>query len=330
MDADVSSVLDQVVSVLRDAPSMALAGHVTPDGDALGSMLAFRHLAAAAGHEVVASWPEPFVFGEHYRSVPGLDLAVPPSRFPAEPPVMLTFDCSSIARLNELAVPARWARDHGSLVVVDHHASNERFGSINLVDTSAAATAVVVREIARRMEWPLTYESACCLYTGLVTDTGRFQYEGTTPAVFALAEELCAFGLPIAQLSRELFEEHRFAYLQLASQALARAELDPVLRMVSTFVTIADRERFGVTYEEIEGLIDWVRTASEADVACVCKEADDGVRVSLRSVRSVDVGAIATRLGGGGHRLAAGFTMDAPVAEVLDAIKVLVREALGR
>ena len=141
---------------------------------------------------------------------------------------MLTFDCGSLNRLNELAKPATFARESGELIVIDHHTTNEYFGSINLIDSQAAATAVVVRELARRMDWALTREAAWCLYVALVADTGRFQYASTTASVFALAEELTSFDLPVSQISRELSEEHRFAYLQLAAKALGRAELDRI------------------------------------------------------------------------------------------------------
>lgn len=322
--ADYHAALLRAANIVREESELALACHVTPDGDALGSMLGFHHLAAANGRRCVSSWPAPFVAAPHYRSVPGLDLAIEPSRYPPSPDVMLTFDCGSLGRLKELGLPARKACDSGELIVIDHHASNDRYGTVNLIDTKAAATAVVVRELARVLGWELNREAAWCLYVGLVTDTGRFQYESTTTAVFALAEELSAFDLPVARLSRELFEEHRFNYLKLAARALARAELDAEHGLVSTWVPQSDQVELDVCYEEIEGLIDWIRTTSEAEVACVCKQAADGMRVSLRSLDKVDVGAIATALGGGGHRLAAGFTMNASVAEVIAAIKALL------
>src|SRR3954466_14623854 len=125
---------------------------------------------------------------------------------------MIKFDCGSLARLAELGAPAVNARE---LIVLDHHLSNDRYGTINVIDVDAAATAVVVRRLATRLGWDLTRDAAMCLYTGLVTDTGRFQYQSTTPEVFSLAEELSRFDLPIPALSRQLFEEHRLAYLKL-------------------------------------------------------------------------------------------------------------------
>jgi phosphoesterase RecJ-like protein len=319
--------LDAAVRAIHDADAVALACHVGPDGDALGSMLALHHLCLAYGKPSVASWPEPFTVAPHYRYLPGLDLATPPDQFPAAPELMLTFDCGSLDRLGALAYSAKAA---AQLVVVDHHASNDRFGTINVIDTEAAATAVLVRRLAEHLGWALNREAAICLYTGLVTDTGRFQYANTTPDVFALAEELSAFDLPIESMTRQLFEEHRFAYMQMMGACLARAQLDRDLRFVATWVTNFDLDGFDVTIDETEGLIDVVRRTAEADVACVCKETVDGIRVSLRSVtEDVDVSRVAQRFGGGGHRFAAGFTAPYPVTDVIADIKDALRELRG-
>ncbi|TML86584.1 MAG: bifunctional oligoribonuclease/PAP phosphatase NrnA [Actinobacteria bacterium] len=325
MGSDVmSSDVDAAASAIEACASIALACHVSPDGDALGSMLALHHLCLAAGKRSVASWPAPFTVAPHYAYLPGLDLTTKPADFPAEPDLMVTFDCGSLGRLGELAAPARAA---GALIVVDHHVTNDRYGSINLVDPAAAASAVVVRRLARRLGWALNRDAAICIYTGLVTDTGRFQYSNTTPEVFELAAELSTFDLPIASMSRQLFELHRFAYLQLVGVALDRAELDRELRLVVTWVTQADLDRFGVGLDETEGLIDLVRRTDEADVACVLKEMSDGTRVSLRSTTDVDVSAIASAFGGGGHRAAAGFTSDRPASELMTEIKAALAAA---
>lgn len=310
--------LNRAAEAISSARSLALACHVTPDGDALGSMLALHRLSLLAGKPSVASWPEPFVAAPHYSFIPGLDLATKPADFPAAPEVMVTFDCGSIDRLGELGDAARAA---ATLVVVDHHVTNHGYGTIDLIDPEAAASVVIVRRLLERLGWGLDHETAICLYTGLVCDTGRFQYDNTTPEVFELAAELARFDLPIGAISRQLFEEHRLAYIRLAASALARAELDPDRRFVATWVTADDLAENGVELEETEGLIDLVRRTSEADVSCVLKETPDGTRVSLRAVSGVDVGAIATSFGGGGHKASAGFNSAQSVPEVLDAIR---------
>ena len=318
-----ASELDRAAAAIDGAAALALACHVSPDGDALGSVLAMHELCRANGKPAVASWSEPFEVGPHYRFLPGLDLATKPGDFPTSPDLMMTFDCGALDRLGQLAEPARAARE---LVVVDHHASNDCFGTINLVDPEAAATAVVVRRLAQRLGWHLTRDAAVCLYTGLVTDTGRFQYSNTTTEVFELARELAEFELPIAAMSRQLFEEHRFAYLKLVADCLARAELDHDLRFVASWVTEDDLRSHDCILEEPEGLIDLVRRAAEAEVACVLKETPEGIRVSLRAATTTDVAALAARFGGGGHRYAAGFMVPGTIPEVLTALKAALAE----
>jgi len=310
--------LTRAAEVIANAERVTLVCHVNPDGDALGSTLALHHVLRAAGVSSVASFPMPFVVAPHYRDLPGLDLLTPPDQVDREPEVMVTFDCGDLARLGDLETNAKAA---GELIVVDHHASNARYGTINVIDMNAAASGVLVRRLVAELGLPLTRDAAICLYAALVCDTGRFQYESTTCAVFELAQELAAFDLPISQLSRTLFEEHRFAYLQLVADVLAGAVLVPEKHFVWAKVTQADLERRGVSFEEVEGLIDLVRRTREAEVSCVLKEAADGAwRVSLRSLGAVDVCRVAQAEGGGGHRFAAGFTSDDPADVVVQRI----------
>jgi bifunctional oligoribonuclease and PAP phosphatase NrnA len=320
--SDVTQSLERAASAISSASVVTLACHVNPDGDALGSMLGLFHVLRAAGRDVVASFPPPFIVAPHYRELPGLDLLTKPEDFPSEPDVMVTFDCGSLKRLGELEPCATAARE---LIVLDHHVSNTCYGTINVIDPDAAASGVLVRRLVEQLGLDLTDFAAVALYAALVCDTGRFQYDTTTPGVFDLASELVEFDVPVSRLSRMLFEEHRFAYLQLLSEALATAELDLERHFVWTAVTQDMLERHGVTLEEIEGLIDILRRTTEAEVTCVLKEEEDGsVRVSLRSLGDADVRAIAEAHGGGGHRFAAGFESTLGVREVA----ALIRDAL--
>ena len=317
-DLEVGAALELAASAIERASRVLLVCHVNPDGDALGSTLALHHVLRAAGVDSVASFPSPFVVAPHYRDLPGLDLLTPPELVDREPEVMATFDCGDLHRLGDLETTAKAA---GELIVVDHHASNSRYGTINVIDVNAAASGVLVRRLVAQLGLPLTRDAAICLYAALVCDTGRFQYESTTCSVFELAQELAAFDLPISELSRTLFEEHRFAYLQLVADVLGRAELVAEKKFVWAKVTQADLSRRGVTFEEVEGMIDLVRRTREAEVSCVLKEAPDGAwRVSLRSLGAVDVCRIAQQEGGGGHRFAAGFTSDDPAEAVVQRI----------
>lgn len=300
--------LRAAIAAIAAAEQVTLVCHVNPDGDALGSTLGLLHVLRAAGRDAAASFPNPFIIAPHYRELPGLDLLTPPGEVPSEPEVMVTFDCGSLDRLGDLEPNAKAARE---LVVIDHHISNTRYGSINVIDPDAAASGWIALQLVDGLGLPLNRDAAVCLYAALVCDTGRFQYDTTTPAVFDMARRLTEFDVPVATLSRSLFEEHRFAYLRLLGDALHNAELVREQRFVWTAVTQEMLERHGVEMEEIEGLIDILRRTSEAEVTCVLKEEADGtIRVSLRSLGDVDVRRVAEAHGGGGHRYAAGFSSE--------------------
>lgn len=325
MMTDEMTAFERAVELLGAADAPALACHVHPDGDALGSLLAMHLLCEAAGKHPVSSFPGPFEVAPHYRFLPGIDRLVPPDRFPAAPDLVVTFDVGSLERLGDLQPSAKAARE---LLVLDHHPDNERFGSTNLVQLDAAATAVVVRRLAGALEWPLTRDAALNLYVGLLTDTGRFQYPNTTPDVFVLAEELAGFDLPLADVTRELFEKHRFAYVRLAGLALARAQLFDEDHLVAAWLTEEELREHDVAFDETEGFIDLLRRTAEAEVVVALKEAPgEGLRVSLRSLGGIDVGAVATELGGGGHAFMAGFTSTTSIPETLAEVRAMVAAA---
>ena len=304
---------DRAVTLVRDARSVLLLGHVSPDGDALGSALAFGLALTSYDPDKVVEvsfGDDPFVIPANLKSLPGRSLLVPPSDVVTDPDVVVAFDASSADRLGNLRATAEKAPH---LVVVDHHASYDGFGDIPLVDTAAPATAVVVDEFIAKVGVALDVEIATCLYTGLVTDTGSFRYAGTTPSTHALAARLLETGIPFDEISRKLFDDAPFGYLRLLGNALSRATLDPDaargLGLIWTVVPASERAADQLAFDLVEPIIDVVRKASEAEVALVIKEDDGGeLRISLRSKGRVDVSRVASRLGGGGHLYAAGFT----------------------
>jgi phosphoesterase RecJ-like protein len=314
----------RALAAIDQAPRIALACHLGPDGDALGSLLALTIALRGVEKDVVASWgSDPFTIPPHYKYLPKLQLLSPPSKFPSAPALMITFDAGSFERLGSLEPHARAA---GTLLVVDHHVSNDRFGAINLVDPDAAASAVIVFELLRRMGVALDEDIASCLYTGVVTDTGRFQYRNTTPEVHRITAELLAAGAPHVEITQQIYNTHPVGYLRLAAAALDKLEVREDANMVWTWVTTDDLARARVGLEDIEALIDLVRTADVVDVAIVLKQQGDGrYRVSMRSKGATDVGAVATRFGGGGHALAAGFTSSNgdPRATIEDIVSAL-------
>ena len=315
------SLIEQASRAIGDARELALACHIGPDGDALGSMLGLGIAAQAAGKKVVASFGSPYVVPGNLSFLP-TDLLVAPDEFPKTPETMVVLDAGSPDRLGELAVNAKAA---ATVVVIDHHVTNQGFGDIALVDPVAAATGELVAEILDTLGWPITPEIATCLHTAIVTDTGRFQYTNTRPETLTLAARLVAAGAEPDEISRHVYEEAPFGYLKAAGAALSRAELDEELSLVTTFITQSDLTSAGIDWGDIDNLINTIRLAQEADSAVIAKVHDDGrIKVSMRSRGATDVGALAAELGGGGHRLAAGFTYNGDVSGALNEIRTRI------
>jgi phosphoesterase RecJ-like protein len=299
------------VALIDGVPDATLVCHVAPDGDALGSMLALARVLRARGVDVTCTWgDERWAVPSPYTWLPDIDTVVPPSRVPASPSLLVVLDTASRDRLGVLGALADAA---GSLLVIDHHAHNSGLDGVQLIDPSAAATAVVVEELCRRLVPRIDAETATLLYVGLVTDTGSFQHSVTTPAVHGVAGRLLAAGAQPDAVAQRLWGSRPFGFAHVLGAALSRLTLDQSAAggrgLVWTWTTNDDLTSAGLSLDEIEPVIEAVRATREADVAAVFKQDVDGTfRVSTRSRGGTDVGAVCAGLGGGGHRLAAGFT----------------------
>jgi phosphoesterase RecJ-like protein len=312
---------DKTVDALAAADEIVVAAHVNPDGDAIGSILAatlgLRKLRKRAwptwGDDVVAV---PF----NYAFLPGVSEIVQPGEVPSAG-TWLALDCGAADRLGSLEQRAMAA---GVLINVDHHAGNTEFGDLNVVVTTASSTAELVTYLLKDAGIELDTDIATCLYTGVVTDTGRFQYANSSPEVLRLAADLLTYGVPSTRVAQEVFESAPFGYLKLVGRVLDRAVLHEDVGFVYSWLDQKDLETTGVAIEATEKLIDEVRSTRSARVAAMFKEQPDGsYRVSLRSKGPTSVGAIARDNGGGGHELAAGFTapsVEDGVAIVLAAL----------
>jgi phosphoesterase RecJ-like protein len=255
--------------------------------------------------------------------LPGAEALVPPSAFPKDPAVMVTCDVASLDRLASLGAPAVRAT---TLIWIDHHATNEGLGTIPIIDPSASSTCELVYRLLKVLGGEIRVETAIPLYAGLVTDTGRFQYESVRPDTLRLAAELREFPFDHARLVQALYEDHGIEYLKLLGVVLERVRVEPDADLVWTYLTRADLDAADLEPGDADDLIDLVRTAREADVATILKQQRDGrFKVSLRSRGGHDVAAAAARFGGGGHRLASGFTSSQGLVATIESLK----EALG-
>lgn len=322
-------VWSAALAAIDAAGEVALACHVAPDGDALGSMLALGLALRARGVPVRCGFAGSPRVPATYAYLPGQELLVDEADFPAAPALLVTLDTSSVDRLAALAPSVAGA---GEVLVVDHHERGDGFGTIRLVDPRAAATAVVVEEFVRRLGVPVDADIATCIYTGLTTDTGSFKYVATTPAVHDLARRLLETGIAHDRVARAIWDTHPYGYVRLLGLACSRARLEPAeatgLGLVWTWTTAADLREHGLGIDEVEAVIDVVRTTAEAEVAVVVKEDVDGaLKVSTRSKGHVDVGAVCAALGGGGHRFAAGFTSTGDLTATLDRLRAALANA---
>jgi bifunctional oligoribonuclease and PAP phosphatase NrnA len=319
--------------LITAADEVALACHTDPDGDAIGSMLALQRFLKTRGKQVVASYGapardadnrQPMLVPPQYTFLPGLDELTPARAFPRQPELLIALDTGTPERLGTLREAAEAA---GHVIVFDHHASGSAFGDVRLVDGEAAATAVLVDELVRRMDGDLDREMATCLYVGLVTDTARFQHPSTTPEVMELGARLISYDIDHPRINRQVWDTHSFGYLKVLGRAMERAGLKPEVGLVWTCITQHDLDDLGITLAETEGLIDVLRAVEAAECTMVAKElADGGWRVSLRSKGTVDVGDVAARLGGGGHAFSAGFTASGTAYDIVERLVAVLGE----
>ncbi|MBT8203372.1 MAG: bifunctional oligoribonuclease/PAP phosphatase NrnA [Acidimicrobiia bacterium] len=322
MSPDLAPAFERAADLLRRTDTIAVSCHIKPDGDALGSAIGFARAAAAAGKEVVVSFGEPYELPRYFSMLP-MDLVIPPGEFPARPEVMVVFDAGDLARLGSLAENASAA---GTLIVIDHHVTNQGFGDINLIDGSAAASAILAHELLELLDWPIDEQAALGLLLALVTDTGRFQYSNTSARAFYVAAALVDAGAHPEQIGQMVYENAPFGFLAVAGAVQQRAQLEEELSLVWSELRVDDLTDAGVDPVESEGLIDYIRIAREADVAVLLTETAEGTKASLRSRATIDVGTLAASFGGGGHARAAGFTAEGPAAEVIEDVKEYLRE----
>ncbi|WP_374727382.1 DHH family phosphoesterase [Haloactinomyces albus] len=321
--------MHDAADLLARADDVTLLAHVNPDADALGSALALGMALRHRGATVRVSFGTPAEPPFSLRELDAEGIVVPADEVPATPPTLVVLDTGSLQRVGALAdrVEATVAAG-GDVVVIDHHVANTRFGTHHVIDESAEATVVIVLRLLDLLGVEMDLPIAHCLYAGLVTDTRSFRRAGT--ATHRMAMRLLEAGVDPETTTRQLMDTHPFGWLGMLSEVLSEARLEPEsargLGLVHATVRLAHSE--GLRGEELDSVIDVVRTTAEADVAAVLKEtAPDRWSVSLRSDGRIDVGWAASACGGGGHHLASGFTTEGSAEDLLAALRNALTEA---
>jgi phosphoesterase RecJ-like protein len=311
--------LERAASFIQSHQSFYLVAHQSPDGDTLGSCLALREALIALGKETKVVCPDRvpanLCFLEGAETVVGTDGIEDPKE------AVIYVDCADHKRTGALeqtlaAAPFQFC--------IDHHGTNPRTSKDGDWVEDVGATGELILKLIDELGVPLTHGIAVALYTAIATDTGNFAYSNTTPDSLRAAAKLLSCGIDLPELNRILFREMTLPKAKLIAYVLGKMELSADGRLNIVTVPGSVLSVLGATKEDCEGLIDHLRDVDTVEAACVLKEADGVVRVSMRSKRICDVAAIAKRFGGGGHVRAAGCTLALP----LDEAKRVMREAL--
>lgn len=310
----------RAAAAVESAETLAVCCHVNPDGDALGAMLGLGLFLRRRGKKVWMSWgSEDLKVPGQYGFLPGLNELARPQELPGDLDCFVAVDCGDAKRLELLGESFASAKVR---INIDHHLSNPSFGDVNLVDPTAASSSEVAYEFVKRLGGVPDKAEATAFYTGIVTDTGRFQYSSTSAQTLRDAAELREIGVDHEVVAEQVFETAAFSYLHALGTVLTRAKLED--GVVWTWMTPPDLGDLPI--DETEHFIDTLKIVKEARVAALLKQQEEGEwKVSLRSRGEVDVSAIAKSFGGGGHARAAGFsrkgTLDKVAGEVKQAVQ---------
>ncbi|MGD0211974.1 MAG: bifunctional oligoribonuclease/PAP phosphatase NrnA [Terriglobales bacterium] len=303
-------MLERVLQEIRSRRRLVVTSHARPDGDGIGSALAFGQILRLMGKdaEVVMHDGVPRI----YQTLPFADRVLHADTVPANDAVVL-LECDSIQRTLLQGL------ENCFLINIDHHATGRNFAHVNWIDSSVMATAELVYRLARLACIPMDRDVATCLYTALMTDTGSFMFEGTNEHTFTVARELVLAGADPALCARPIYFGHSTAKMRLLGAALSNLHREGPLSWI--WVTQEQMQRLGAREEDCEGLVNYALSMADVQVAIFFRELPDRrYRVSLRSKGEVNVACVAEHFGGGGHKCASGCSLDGPLAIAVSRI----------
>jgi len=308
-----------VLAPLAAAPGSALLlGHVHPDADVLGTLLALGQALQARGWRV--QYGGPHAAPRALDFLPGVERYRVLHRIEGAFDVTVLTDCPNPARTEGLIDAARAASR--AVLNIDHHPDNHRYGTVNWIDIAAAATGEMIYRLLLALGATITPGIAQNLFTAIHTDTGSFRYSNVTPQTFRIAAELVAAGADPAGVSGALYERRPGQALRWLADTLARVELSADGRLAWLALpagAVPD------SFVESEELVNYPRSVASVRVACLFRDLGDTVKVSLRAKGDVDVNKVAARFGGGGHRNASGCTVQGPLEAATQKVLAAVR-----
>lgn len=317
--------LDEVARKVRNGRRFLITGHVMPDGDSIGSMLAIGLALERQGREVSFALPGPVP--TVYSFLPGAD------RIKVNPPpaelcngagfdLVLIMDTSVPERLGEFGDAVQTLRESGSTtVLIDHHVSAVPFGDVNYIDPGVAAAGEIVYDLLKLLGWEIDKDIADCLYVTVATDTGGFRFETTTAATHRRVAEFIEAGVNVREISLRIFEEKPLKSIRAVEAALSTLELSPCGRAAWMTMDLNEAKRLEIEDEHTDGVVNYGRSIQGVEVALFFREVEAGrVKVSFRSKKYVDVSRLALQFGGGGHPRAAGALVEGSIDQVRQTV----------
>jgi phosphoesterase RecJ-like protein len=309
---------------LRRAQRILAITHLSPDGDAIGSLLAFGRAMHGLGKVVtMACQDTPQARFDYLSGV--RDIRQSPN---GSYDLLVSIDCSDVQRLGSVFVPGQHA--HLPLIVFDHHITNTMFGRVNVVEPQISSSAEIILRLLRRMDVHISGDIAAALLTGIITDTLAFRTSSTTPDTLAAAMDLMRAGASLTEITRKALVLRSYESLKFLAAGIVASQLEQGI--VYATITRKMRRELGVKEERGDaGLVGTLITAMEANIAVVFVENPDGsVEVGLRAAPGFDVSQVAFEFGGGGHPAASGCTLPGPMRDavnrVLGRLRRVIRE----
>lgn len=310
------------IELIDRAKTVAICGHINPDGDSIGSTLALSIALEKVGKKVWPLVPKKENL-EQFEFLPGFASVQSAKNFDEEVDLFILVDVSVSSRIGDANHAFHKA---GKTLVIDHHEHCDLEANCKISDPSAAATGLLIWDLAKQLGVENDQGIALACLTAVVTDTGRFQYQNADSQAFNGAAEMVAAGACASDIALNIYQRKSRAALELSALAVQRSELSCGGRAVVSWITKDDYKQLGANKQDSEGLIDVIRQLDGIEIAVMLREQDDAVRASIRSKSERDVAAIANSFGGGGHKAAAGFTIE----DNLDNAKKAVEEALAK
>jgi phosphoesterase RecJ-like protein len=313
--------LQELADFLKSHDDYVISGHVQPDGDVIGSTFAVYLILNKIGKKVKVSF-EPTYIPKKYRflqasKVYGKDEIKGVENF-------IAMECPALKRLGALEESAEQA---ANLINIDHHLDNDMYGTVNVVDSRASATTEIIYKLAVLLGAEITGKIADCLYVGLVTDTGRFQYSNTKAETLALAAELIKKGVEPNRIFENIYENVSIQSLMLLGKVINNFSFALDGKILWSYIEHKDTPH-GTDPSDTENLINYIRSVTGPVVAVLIKINKEENKISLRSKGEIDVAKIAAEMQGGGHKNAAGFSSKMDKEQIIQWISEKVQEQL--